>query len=146
MAGKAELKISAIIIFHVLTGILGLIGAAYAINNRVTIQQDIIEFFLCPASNDPSANCADSLKQVSRLYAVLDTTFIMISFMPVVLLFFGMNFKTCQEKLHLKCPQCFHRWSSCTLCPCNPLSSAHSLPTKNPVAKEQITSATSLSA
>lgn len=108
-AGKAELKISAILIFHMLSGILGLIGATYAFNNTAAIEQDIIEFFLCSASEDPLPSCeGSSLNRVSSLYALIDASFIMVSFMPVVLLFFGMNFQTCQEKLHLIFPKHFH--------------------------------------
>lgn len=99
---KAELKISLILIYYIITGIVGMVGSTYIINNRDQVEQETRDFFICYQQGGFLANCYRFLSgRISSFNTLTDIALIMLAFLPVVLLIFEMNFQVCREKLHI---------------------------------------------
>lgn len=98
IAAKAELKISIILIYYIVVGVMGLVGLTYSMNNREQIEEDIAEFLICSLSGGLFANCEQFLSgPLSTIHILTDITLIMVSFLPVVLLLFSINLKSCRN-------------------------------------------------
>ena len=102
--GKAELKISAILIYYTVIAVIGFVGQTYAIKNRELIEQDIAEYLACIVQETVKTTCSQFIAgRLGGLYILSDISTIMLANLPVVYLFFGMDFKVCQKmwrKLH----------------------------------------------
>lgn len=101
--GKAQLKVLLILLYYVTAGIVGLIGVTYATNNRTAISQDSANFLKCQIEGTGLTNCFEFISgRISSLRILNSTALVMFTYLPVVHLFFGMDFQMCRKKITFK--------------------------------------------
>jgi hypothetical protein len=98
-AVKAELKIAVILIYYLASGSVGLVGLTYAMNNREQIVRDIENFYVCSVQADCNQLPPE---RIGRWNALTDTTILLVTFYPVVSLFFGSKYQTCLDRLRFR--------------------------------------------
>lgn len=99
-AAKAELKISLILIYYLVVGVVGLVSVTYSINKREQIEDDITGFFICLLEGNIFANCMNMItRTLSVINSLNDIAISLVAFLPVVLLVFSINTQNCQKKL-----------------------------------------------
>lgn len=92
---KAQFKISAIIIYYTLVGVMGLATYTYFEANE-TFQENFTEYILCE-SGGQSSDCVLNLN-VGILDALGTTVVVMVSFLPVLAILFSCDPQACRRK------------------------------------------------
>ena len=93
MVGKAQLKIACMIIYYTLVGVMGLV--IFTFNEANTGNLDIHrDYILCESGG--RSDCVLDLGINSDVNTAITTiTYVMISFLPVLAIFFSFNPQTC---------------------------------------------------
>ena len=91
---KAQLKISVIIIYYTLIGVLGLATYTYSRRNGID-QESLTEYLLCESGGQ--SDCV--LDSGNGILEALGTTFVVtISFLPVLAILFSCDPQACRRK------------------------------------------------
>lgn len=94
--GKAQVKITFIIIYYVLVGVMGLVTFTYY-RASSTYRETIVEYILCEISG--MQDCILDLGVIYDIISALTTTVIMmISLLPVMAILFSCNPQACKKK------------------------------------------------
>lgn len=96
-AWKAHFKISTIVIYYTLLGVVGLIGYTYQSASNI-YQERIAEYILCE-SGGQSSDCVLDIGLNSDVVGVLSTAvFVMVSFLPELAIIFSCDPQACRKK------------------------------------------------
>ena len=93
-AGKAEIKISFILIYYVVIGVLGLVTLTYL--EAESAISELANFFICEGLH--LANCSKHL-DINAFEELSIVIIVMLSLLPVVALIFSCNIQTIKKKI-----------------------------------------------
>jgi hypothetical protein len=94
--GKAELKISAIVVYYTLVAVMAMISFTYHITNGVFLK-NITSYILCE-SRGQSAGCTLDLFNGEIFNGLSATSIVMVSFLPVVAILFNCDLQKLKQK------------------------------------------------
>ena len=110
-AGSAQLKLTAMVSYYIIVGVIGLTSFTYFEANDSS-RERITEYILCESSG-VSANCAfESYDPI--ISGLSSAVIILISLMPVLALLFSFKYKKCKRNRDTGGKKSFQRSNTAT--------------------------------
>lgn len=94
--GKAQIKISIILIYYTVLGVVGLVSLTY-FEVKIFNSEGLREFFLCESLGNP--DCFLDVAPIKNIKALSVSVIVMLSFLPVIVLIFSFDYQACKKKL-----------------------------------------------